>query len=138
MIAVCRAGGRNLSSEMVSRGLAWAYREYSRDFVACEDDAKKCGIGIWQAQQAQAPWEYRRNAWNDALQIAPAGRPIKANFRRKDQCIYHTPWSRSYRQLKNMNPPNQWLANEEDALKAGCRPAQESPRFRVFRRSPRR
>lgn len=137
VIAVCRAGGRNVNSEMVSRGLAWAYREYSGDYVACEADAKRRGVGIWRAEQTQTPWEFRRNAWNDALQVAPAGKPIKANFRRKDQCVYHTPWSRSYRQLTNMSPPNKWLANEEEALAAGCRPAQEHSRFRIFKRAVR-
>ena len=58
MIAVCRAGGRNLNAEIVARGLAWSYREYSADFNACEDEAKKRGVGIWRAQQTMPPWEH--------------------------------------------------------------------------------
>ncbi len=134
MIAVCRAGGRNLNAEMVSRGMAWAYREYSTAYAACEADARKRGVGIWQAQQSQAPWEYRRDVWNDALQIAPAGRPIKANFRRKGECIYQTPWSRSYLSLKNMSPPNRWLATEAEAIALGCRPPKHGTGFRLRKR----
>lgn len=135
-VSVCRAGGRNLNSEMVARGHAWAFRQYSNAYVACETEARQRGVGIWQAQQAQAPWEYRRDVWSDALQVAPAGRPIKANFRRKGECIYHTPWSKSYGKLKveNMVPPNRWVATEEEALALGCRPAKEGRTPRRTRR----
>lgn len=48
LIAVCRAGGRDVNAEMVARGAAFAYRKYSRDYVAQEQRARRAGLGIWQ------------------------------------------------------------------------------------------
>lgn len=54
--------GYDISSEMVRRGYAWVYRQYSRDrsLVALEDAAKKGGLGLW-ASPAVEPWVWRKN-----------------------------------------------------------------------------
>ena len=58
-IARCRAGRLDVNREMVRRGLAWAYRQYSEDYVSDEKKAKKARIGIWK-NRSQPAWEYRR------------------------------------------------------------------------------
>jgi hypothetical protein len=67
------------------------------------------------------PWEYRHKAWEEALRVAPEGKPIKGNFARKGQCIYHTPWSPFWRKVDMRRRGNQWFATESDAINAGCR-----------------
>jgi endonuclease YncB( thermonuclease family) len=51
----------NVNLEMVRRGYAWHYRQYSDDaeLAAAEQEARAAGRGIF-AHDAQAPWEWRR------------------------------------------------------------------------------
>ena len=58
-VARCRAGRLDVNREMVRRGMAWAYRQYSEDYVSDEKKAKKARIGIWK-HRSQPAWEYRR------------------------------------------------------------------------------
>lgn len=122
MLAICYVDERNINEHMVEQGLAWSFRRYSHDYDALEEKAKARGIGIWQASLCTQPaWDYRRNAWEDALREAPEGRPIKGNFARRGDCIYHTPWSPHWRKVNMNKPGNRWFANEADAIEAGCR-----------------
>lgn len=57
-VARCRAGRRDVNREMVRRGMAWAYRQYSEDYVNDEKAAKKARLGIWK-YRSQPAWEYR-------------------------------------------------------------------------------
>ena len=59
LIAVCRAGGEDLSAWMVEEGWAMAYRRYSKSYVTAEDEARMSGRGIWQGPFIP-PWEYRK------------------------------------------------------------------------------
>src|SRR5262249_46364548 len=103
------------------------FRRYSDDFNAIEDGAKARREGIWQALCTQTPWDYRRNAWEDALREAPEGKPIKGNFARKGGCIYHTPWSLHWRKVNMEKPENPWFATEAEAIQAGCRAPYRLP-----------
>lgn len=58
-VARCKAGRVDVNREMVRRGMAWAYRQYSEDYVSDEKKAKKARIGIWK-HRSQPAWEYRR------------------------------------------------------------------------------
>lgn len=49
----------DVNATMVHMGHAIAYRRYSRDFVANEEDARKARRGIWRGR-FQAPWDWRR------------------------------------------------------------------------------
>ena len=59
LIAVCFAGANNLNADMVRRGWALAYRQYSTEYVADEANAKALKVGLWRGQFV-APWEWRR------------------------------------------------------------------------------
>ena len=52
----------DVSRELVSRGLAWFYRAYGRDFsLRCEERrARAEGRGLWAQPSPQAPWAHRR------------------------------------------------------------------------------
>lgn len=53
----------NLNHELVKQGLAWHYVKYSKDTIlqVMEDQARKDKIGLWQDENAIAPWEWRDN-----------------------------------------------------------------------------
>ena len=56
---MCRTVDVDLNAWMVSRGLAAAYRRYSRDYVDEERLAKKSKAGIWGTEFI-LPWKWRR------------------------------------------------------------------------------
>ena len=80
IVAVCRAGGEDLNAWMVSQGLAVAYRQYSKDYVALEDRAKRFKRGLW-AGTFQMPSEYRQNPSNaPTAGTAPKPAPTTPRF----------------------------------------------------------
>ena len=58
-IAVCSQDGVDLNSWMVQEGWAVAYRQYSRDYVGEEADARRAGRNIWSGSFVM-PWNWRR------------------------------------------------------------------------------
>lgn len=56
------ADGRILSKEMVRAGLAWQYRQYSKDkeLAALEADARSSKRGLWADARPVAPWDWRK------------------------------------------------------------------------------
>ena len=58
VVAVCRAAGEDLNAWMVSQGWALAYRQYSRDYVGEEADARAARRGIWRGDFVE-PWDWR-------------------------------------------------------------------------------
>lgn len=59
VVAVCHAGGHNLSGWMTGQGWALAYRRYSRNYTAHEKSAAAGRRGLWRGEFV-APWEWRR------------------------------------------------------------------------------
>jgi len=54
--------GKNLNKELLSSGLAWHYKQYSRDpeLAKLEFKARSARIGLWSEPDPIPPWEYRR------------------------------------------------------------------------------
>ena len=63
-VGVATMGERNINRELVSEGHAWAYQEYLTDryMIRAEKSARDKKLGLWrlQADQIQAPWEWRK------------------------------------------------------------------------------
>ena len=59
-LAECFVNNKSLSSYLVRSGYAFAYRKYSKKFVADEDYARKNKIGMW-SMEFEFPWDFRRN-----------------------------------------------------------------------------
>lgn len=59
VIGVCFAGDENLNEWMVREGWAFAYREYSTEFVDEELVARAARRGIWRGR-VKPPWDWRR------------------------------------------------------------------------------
>jgi len=53
--------GRVLNRELVKTGMAWWYRQYSKDdqLAALEHDARTRRIGLWADAEPVAPWQFR-------------------------------------------------------------------------------
>lgn len=59
IIASCMVDGIDIESWMARNGWALAYRRYSMDYVADEDDARRSGQGLW-AGPFTPPWDWRQ------------------------------------------------------------------------------
>ena len=59
-LAECFVNNLSLSSYLVRSGYAFAYRKYSKKFVADEDYARINKIGMW-SMKFEYPWDFRRN-----------------------------------------------------------------------------
>lgn len=54
--------GKDLSRELLKAGLAWHYRQYSRDskLQALEDQAHAARRGLWRDEDPTPPWQFRK------------------------------------------------------------------------------
>lgn len=54
--------GVNANLEMVNTGLAWHYKQYSKDaeLSRAEADARKAKRGLWADPAPVAPWDFRK------------------------------------------------------------------------------
>ena len=55
-------GDKNLNKELLSAGLAWHYKKYSRDpaLAKLEFEARSAKRGLWAERDPVPPWEWRR------------------------------------------------------------------------------
>jgi micrococcal nuclease len=53
--------GININKELVSNGLAWHFKKYSKDkdYADLELRARKIKLGLWADKEQIAPWEWR-------------------------------------------------------------------------------
>ncbi len=123
VIAICVVDGIDIGEILVREGLAWAYLEYSADYIDQEARARSDGQGIWQAE-TQAAWDFRADKWQRAAAVAPRENcPIKGNISSKGDRIYHTPWSKYYSRTRiNTEAGEMWFCDENEAREAGWRP----------------
>lgn len=55
-------GKRDINLEMLEEGMAWHYREYSKNkrLQQAEDDARAAKKGLWKDPDPTPPWEWRK------------------------------------------------------------------------------
>jgi endonuclease YncB( thermonuclease family) len=53
---------RHVNKAMVEAGLAWHYKQFSKneDLAIAEEQAKEKRLGLWKQPNAQPPWEWRK------------------------------------------------------------------------------
>nr|WP_088033066.1 thermonuclease family protein [Xanthomonas sp. SHU 199] len=102
VVAECFVQGRSINLWMVRSGWVVAYRQYSKDFIADESDARQHQQNLWQGP-FQMPADYRRGKREQAARQAQVATPpvssgcrIKGNISRQDKKIYHLPGQRDY------------------------------------------
>lgn len=54
--------GKDLSEELVRAGMAWHYRQYSKDahLQELEDEAFEARRGLWSMPDPTPPWQFRK------------------------------------------------------------------------------
>ncbi len=64
MVGTVTVYGLSVETELVRRGLAWVYRQYSHDpqLLALEAEAKAARRGLWAAANPIAPWDWRHGS----------------------------------------------------------------------------
>lgn len=65
LVSVVHIGDRNINREMVAEGWAWAYRQYldrphASEYIQAEEGARRARKGLWQQNNPQPPWEFRK------------------------------------------------------------------------------
>ena len=63
ILAECFINDLSLSSYLVKKGYAFAYRKYSKKFIEDEEYAKANKLGLWQTE-FQFPWDFRKSKKN--------------------------------------------------------------------------
>ncbi len=58
-LAECFVNDISLSTYLVRKGYAFAYRKYSKKFVRDEDYARANNLGMW-SMKFEYPWDYRK------------------------------------------------------------------------------
>lgn len=141
-LARCEVGGEDIQKWLVRNGWALSYARLSHDYDADEAAAREAKAGMWQGAFI-APWDWRvRNKKTTilgatkppegahAVLLASASGPvapspdctIKGNVNSAGECIYHTPTSRWYAQIKmKISKGTRWFCSVEEAEAAGCR-----------------
>ena len=141
-VAKCEVDGEDIQKWLVASGWALAYVRFSHDYEADEKAAREAKAGMWQGAFI-APWDWRiRNKKTvilgfakpppnaNAILLASASGSvapspdcmIKGNVNGSGECIYHTPKSRWYAQIKmQIAKGTRWFCSTEDAERAGCR-----------------
>jgi len=56
-------GDLDVNAEQVRQGMAWVYRQYSKDatLLTIEADAKEQKRGLWHDPEPVPPWEWRKD-----------------------------------------------------------------------------
>jgi endonuclease YncB( thermonuclease family) len=130
IVAACYVGQVDINAAMVAKGAAFAYAEYSTDYVADEAQARRLATGMWRSG-VQAPSDYRkdkRTAQKKAqvlAEVAPSkGCAIKGNISKSGR-LYHMPGSRWYAGTRiNTGKGEHWFCSEPEARAAGWRAAR--------------
>jgi endonuclease YncB( thermonuclease family) len=142
LLARCEVDGEDIQRWLVRNGWALAYTRFSHDYNADEAEARGAKAGMWQGAFI-APWDWRvrnkktvilgtidvpENAHAELLAsasgpVAPSPDcTIKGNVNRSGECIYHTPTSRWYGQIRmQISKGTRWFCSVEEAEAAGCR-----------------
>ena len=124
-VSRCEVAGRDVGATLVAMGQAFAYTDYSIDYVPQERAAERAGLGLWQGG-FDYPWDYRREAREVAAEAdpAPQGCAVKGNVSASGR-IYHLPAGRSYAATRiDEGRGERWFCSEAEALAAGWRAAR--------------
>lgn len=122
IVARCDIGGRDVGQQLVSSGLAFAYRAYSMKYDLDEKRAAVNDRGL-HASRVQNPAHYR--ATRAKGRVPPSGDcVIKGNITKSGH-IFHMPGQRDYERTGiNTVKGERWFCSQNQALAAGWRKAR--------------
>ncbi|WP_299862167.1 thermonuclease family protein [uncultured Roseobacter sp.] len=123
IVARCTVAGQDVGHELVSAGLAFAYRKYAQDYVFAEKGAAIRDIGL-HASRVQNPSQFRQTR---AVGRIPPDRacPVKGNISSQGSRIYHVPGQRDYERTGiRTERGERWFCSASAARLAGWRAAK--------------
>lgn len=125
VVAVCRVGGEDVNAWMVAEGWAFAYRKYSRRYLAQEKAARAAKRGVWRGEVV-APWDWRRGQrltdTGTAMKQGGGACKIKGNISKGGARIYHLPGGQFYDRTRiDTSRGERWFCSEGEARAAGWR-----------------
>ncbi|MDE0412482.1 MAG: thermonuclease family protein [Gammaproteobacteria bacterium] len=129
VVAVCRVGGEDVNAWMVAEGWAFAYRKYSKRYLAEEMAAKAAKRGVWRGDVVP-PWDWRRGKrltdTGTTMKQGSGRCKIKGNISKGGKRIYHVPSGRFYDQTRiNTSRGERWFCSEAEARAAGWQRARQ-------------
>eukprot|EP00798_Chlamydomonas_sp_ICE-L_P004692 gene4692-14894_t len=110
-VAECTSGGSNLNAWLVQSGNAVAYRQYGKEYIPLEEEAKSKKLGapqVMTANTASNVTAAKVAKGTSAPQPIPAGTcppgvaVIKGNINAKGTKIYHIPTSAQYDRVSDV------------------------------------
>jgi endonuclease YncB( thermonuclease family) len=120
----CRVGGVDAGAVLVTSGAAFAYPEYSADYVAAERHAAAARRGL-HGSWTEKPSVYRSQRRQVAAVPATGECAIKGNLSRSGDRIYHLPGQRDYQRTRiDTARGERWFCTETAARAAGWRRAR--------------
>ena len=75
MVATLHAGGLDVNTEQVRRGMAWEYHG-SKELSFVQQEAKNSSRGLWAQSNPIPPWDWRNqhpNTWSGSASPSPGG-----------------------------------------------------------------
>lgn len=122
-VARCTALGEDVGAWLVREGMAFAYVQYSSDYVAIERRAAAADRGL-HAVRMQTPSEHRKAKRVQPEQVAGECN-IKGNISAKGARIYHVPKQKFYSRTRiNTAKGERWFCSAAAARAAGWRAAK--------------
>lgn len=130
-VARCVVGNVDVGQSLVASGLAFAFAEYSRNYIAVEKAAIRAGRGI-HAYTMVRPSAFRaqKRASQTAAVKTPAqagqnGCTIKGNISAKGVRIFHVAGQRDYQRTSiRTDKGERWFCSASEARAAGWRAAR--------------
>ncbi|MGB7318787.1 MAG: thermonuclease family protein [Planktotalea sp.] len=122
VVARCEVEGRDVGQQIVSRGLAFAYREYSMAYDLDEKGAAINDRGL-HSGRVQNPAQYRATSAKGRIPVNK-NCVIKGNITKSGQ-IFHVPGQRDYERTGiNIAKGERWFCSEQEARAQGWRKAR--------------
>lgn len=122
-VARCAALGEDVGAWLVREGLAFAYVQYSEDYVAIEREASAIDRGL-HAVRLQTPSQHRKTRAKGRIPPDEACK-IKGNISADGKRIYHQPGQSFYERTGiNEAEGERWFCSAAAAQAAGWRAAR--------------
>jgi len=119
--------GTNVSRELVKAGLAWWYRQYSKDesLGVLEEDARQAKRGLWADPNPIPPWEVRHPKKEPPPLDKESDKTSTQIIGNRPSYHYHRPDCPGYTATKPKN--RQMFYSEAEAEAAGYHRAENCP-----------
>lgn len=118
-------GDLSLNREMVEMGLAWHYKQYSKDetLAKLENEARENAIGLWSESDPIAPWDYRHGTSTTSNTSKTTSKAKVTKVDTKESVVYITKTGKKYHRAGCSSLSKSKIEiSREDAIDGGYEP----------------